>query len=82
MRLCAPVPAGPSGGSPGLLRQIADGNAARSPSDGRAVSHACEVDLGVVQITRDLVDVTGVDRGAGRSARNDCHRFALRYATR
>ena len=82
MRLCAPVPAGPPGGSPGLLQQIAHGNTARSPSDGRAVSNAYEVDLGVVQITRDLVDVIGVDRGGGRNARNDCHRFALRDVTR
>ena len=31
MRLCAPVPAEPPGGSPGLLQQIAHGNTARSP---------------------------------------------------
>jgi len=35
-----------------------------------------------VQITRDLVDLIGVDRGTGRNARNDCHRFALRYVTK
>jgi hypothetical protein len=31
-----------------------------------------------VQITQDLVDVIGVDRGGGRNTGNDCHRFALR----
>jgi hypothetical protein len=46
--------------------------------DSRAVGDAHEVDLGLVQITQDLVDVIGVDRGGGRNVGHRCHRFALR----
>ena len=45
--------------------------------DSRAAGDAHEVDLGLVQITQDLVDVIGVDRG-GRNVGHRCHRFALR----
>ncbi len=36
--------------------------------DSRAVGDTQEVDPGLVQITQDLVDVIGVDRGGGRNA--------------
>ena len=46
--------------------------------DSRAVGDAHQVDLRRVQITQDLVDVIGVDRGGGRNVGHRCHRFALR----